>query len=80
MKRYLLQVWTKKGEMVFEKALQQPVCNWNISGNVFLFQEKTDSSDIFLLRLYKDQQAVLFKFKLPPNIFEGRINTKFDLD
>ena len=34
---YLLQVWNRKGEMVFERALRQPVCNWNISGNHFIF-------------------------------------------
>lgn len=38
--KYLLQVWTKKGDMVFEKPLQQPVCNWNISEDKFIFQER----------------------------------------
>ena len=34
---FLLQVWTKKGEMVFEMPLDHPVCNWNISNNKFVF-------------------------------------------
>ena len=34
---FLLQVWTKKGEMVFEMPLDYPVCNWNISNNKFVF-------------------------------------------
>ena len=40
---FLLQVWTKKGEMVFEMSFDHPVCNWNISNNKFVFQERPDS-------------------------------------
>ena len=38
-KAYLLQVWNKLGEMVFERSLNQPVANWNISGDIFMYQE-----------------------------------------
>ena len=34
---FLLQVWTKKGDMVFERPLNMPICNWNISGDKFIF-------------------------------------------
>ena len=36
-KPYLLQLWNKKGEMVFERPLEQPVANWNIANDVFMF-------------------------------------------
>lgn len=51
--KYLLQVWSKSGELIFEKSLRQPVCNWNISSNIFIFQEKIDSSEIHVVRLYE---------------------------
>ena len=40
-KAYLLQVWNKLGEMVFERSLNQPVANWNISGDIFMYQENS---------------------------------------
>ena len=48
---FLLQVWTNKGDMVFEKPLETPVVNWNIKKNKFLFQEHTDSCEIYLVQL-----------------------------
>ena len=36
-KPYLLQVWNKKGMMLFERALRQPVANWNIANDVLMF-------------------------------------------
>ena len=51
---YLLQVWTRKGEMVFEKPLAQRVHSWNISNNKFIFQEQKDSKDIYVIRLCDD--------------------------
>ena len=35
--RFLLQVWTNKGDMVFERALETPIVNWNITKDKFLF-------------------------------------------
>ena len=36
-KPYLLQVWNKKGMMLFERALRQPVANWNMANDVLMF-------------------------------------------
>ena len=36
-KPYLLQVWNKKGMMLFERALRQPVSNWNMANDVLMF-------------------------------------------
>ena len=36
-KKYLLQVWTREGVMVFERPMEKPVCNWNISKDKLLF-------------------------------------------
>ena len=49
---FLLQVWNKRGDMIFERALEKPCCNWNISGDVFLFQEEPHLPEIYLLKLY----------------------------
>ena len=53
-KEYLLQVWTRKGEMIFEKPLAKPVHNWNISDNKFTFHETKNSPDIYVVRLCND--------------------------
>ena len=53
-KEYLLQVWTRKGEMIFEKPLAKPVHNWNISDNKFTFHETKNSKDIYVIRLCND--------------------------
>ena len=34
---YLLQVWNRTGNMIFEKSLRNPISNWNISGDKFVF-------------------------------------------
>lgn len=28
---YLLQVWKRGGQLIFEKSLKKPICNWNIT-------------------------------------------------
>ena len=34
---FLLQVWSIKGDLLFERRLRVPVSNWNISDNFFIF-------------------------------------------
>ena len=50
--QYLLQVWSNKGEMVFERAMVKPVVNWNIVEDKFLFQEEAGKPEIFMVRLF----------------------------
>ena len=64
-KEFLLQVWTREGKMIFERALDVPIMNWNISGNKFVFQETRQSRAIFIVKLFKDRTPMLFKFNLP---------------
>ena len=66
-KRYLLQVWSINGVMVFEKPLDKPVVNWNVSRNKLLFQEDNfDSSNkVYLVKLFIDKPPIVFKFSLP---------------
>ena len=66
-KRYLLQVWSINGVMVFEKPLDKPVVNWNISRNKLLFQEDTfnSSNEVYLVKLFIDKPPIVFKFSLP---------------
>ena len=75
---FLLQVWTLKGEMVFERPLRKPISNWNISYDKFVFQENRESSTIFVVRLFMDQSPVVFKFNLPEKVVKNRINSYFD--
>lgn len=74
---YLLQVWTKFGQMVFERSLHQPVSNWNISHDRFIFQESSDSPDIYVVHLYLDKQPYLSKFRLPDSVTKNRSNSTY---
>lgn len=77
---FLLQVWTNKGEMVFERPLLEPPANWNISGNKLVYLEETNSNDIYLVKLFMNKRPVLFKFSLPEGVNNEKINinSKYD--
>ena len=67
-KRYLLQVWSINGVMVFEKPLDKPVVNWNVSRNKLLFQEdvfNSSNNEVYLVKLFIDKPPIVFKFSLP---------------
>ena len=76
---YLLQVWTIKGEMVFERSLSKPISNWNITSDYFVFQEHCESPTIFVVRLFeKDERTPLvFEFNLPVDVAKNRINSYY---
>ena len=65
---FLLQVWSIKGEMIFEKRMMKPPENWNISGNKLIYMEENNSNKIFLVKLFLDSEPVLFVFELPEGI------------
>ena len=52
---YLLQVWSNRGDMLFERGLKKPISNWNISRDKFIFQECARSPIIYLVKLYLDR-------------------------
>ena len=64
--------------MVFEKPLDKPVANWNISGNKFVFIEETQSTDVYLVKLFLDKQPVVFKFVLPISLTKYQVNSHYD--
>ena len=66
--KYLLQVWSINGEMVFEKPLEKPPENWNISGDKLIYMTDNNSNEIHLVKLFIDKEPVLFKFDLPDGI------------
>jgi len=76
--KYLLQVWSSKGEMVFEKSMRKPCSNYNISGDKFVFQEETNSSEVYLVKLHLEEKPFVFKFTLPTHVTENRVNSHFD--
>ena len=77
-RRYLVQVWTKKGDMIFEKPLNLPICNWNISGDKFIFQEESNKAEIYLVKLSLDKPSYLFKFKMASHVIKNRVNTYYN--
>ena len=77
-KPFLLQVWTEKGEMIFEKPLLKPPANWNISGDTLLFLEETNAKEIMMVKLFLDKKPVLAKFSLPGDLTQGLVNSKYN--
>ena len=64
---YLLQVWNLKGEMVYERQMARPVINWNVVGDIFLFQEAPErhsDSMIHMVRLFEDKKPDPLSFRL----------------
>lgn len=57
--------------MVYEKSLDKPVANWNISEKMLVYLEDTHSQEINVVKLFLDKEPVLFKFRLPPGLTEG---------
>ena len=53
-KPFLLQVWTDEGEMIFERPLETPPANWNISGNKLIYLEETNAKVVHLVKLFVD--------------------------
>jgi hypothetical protein len=72
-KEYLLQVWSNRGEMIFERALEKPISNWNISTDKFLFQEADKPSTIFLLKLELEKRSTLFELQIPQADFDDML-------
>ena len=75
---YLIQIWTLKGELVYEKPLKKPVANWNMSDNHFMFLEDTNSTSVWLVKLFEDSAPVIYRFELPESVVAGGINSRFD--
>ena len=59
-----MQIWDREGRMVYERQLDDPVRNWGIFENQFVFQEEGKPCNIFLLQLRNGNPATLYKFKL----------------
>jgi len=58
---YLLQVWSKKGEMVFQRKLRTQLTNWSINQNVLVFQEDASQLVIFAVVLNPGYKAEFYE-------------------
>ena len=43
-----------------------------------MFQQKLTSTSVFVVRLFVDRPAVIFKFNLPEDVHKNRINSYYD--
>ena len=69
-KPYLLQVWDKKGTLLFERKLDSPIENWNISTDKLMFHETKDSDTIHIVYLKPNSVSTLFELTLPPGTID----------
>lgn len=69
---YLLQVWSNKGQLYYERKMVQKPCMMNIIGKVVIFKEETESNNIFIVKLRSTKHPSLFKFTLPSSFFGDR--------
>ena len=64
--------------MIFEKSLKHPVCNWNMTGEYFLFQEKPSIPEIYLVKIFENESSRVHKFKLHPSVVVNQVNSYYD--
>ena len=77
---FLLQVWSIKGEMIYEKRMAKPPENWNINGNKLIYMEDNNSNKIFLVKLFLDREPVLFVFEVPEGISGDKKNSGYSAE
>ena len=65
--------------MIFEKPLEKPVSNWNISDNILLFLEEINSTDVWMVKLFMDKPPLLYKFIIPNLSSDKTINSVYDI-
>lgn len=49
IKDYLLQVWSKTGQLIYERPMDKPVSAWNVHRDKIVFQESVESKQFFIL-------------------------------
>ena len=57
--------------------MHEPISNWNLTRNKFLFQERSNSPIVFMVELFMDKPPKLFKFKFSESVTAGQINSVF---
>ena len=77
--KFVLQVWKLGGQMVFEKSLLKPVCNWNITQDKFMFQEDVDDPNINVISMKDDCLPKIYRFILPQSVIDGGENVYYDV-
>ena len=74
-KPYILQVWTNKGVMIYERRMETSVRGWCMKDNFLLFEEFKDNViTISILRCYDDRSGRIKSIVLPT---DSAINTEF---
>ena len=56
----------------------QPIINWNVTDDKFVFQETATEPVVHLVELFGEKQPRIHKFVLPKNKVTGRGFTYFD--
>lgn len=70
--KYLLQVWSQKGYLYYERKMAEKPCMMNIIGKVVIFKEDAEDNDVYVVKLRMQKHASLFKFTLPACCFGDR--------
>ena len=68
---YLLQVWSNRGMLVYEKQLSKRPSDWNISTDKFVFMEEDAPNKVSVVKLELYKRPTLFEFTLPKEIADN---------
>lgn len=68
---YLLQVWSNRGMLVYEKQLSDRPSDWNISTDKFVFMEQGIPDKVSVVKLELCKRPTLFEFSLPKDIADN---------
>ena len=64
--RFILEVWTRSGDRIFQKILKEEVTQWKVYNNTFIFKGANDSPLIYVLWL-QDRKMIAIKHPYEDN-------------
>ena len=70
MFKYLLQVWSNQGDLIYERKLKSVLKGWGLCGDKFFYQEDDSEDNIFEVFMLTTAglKCKIHKFILPESI------------
>ena len=67
--RFLLQIWSDTGTMIYERKLSQPILSWCLQHDILFFKTKEESDKgivkLYAVKCFKEEPPNLITFNFP---------------
>ncbi len=64
--RFILEIWNKSGERIFQKVLKDEITQWKLYNNTFLYKGAPESPLIYIIWL-KERKMIAIKHPYDDN-------------